>query len=1347
MDKRFLPALPTGWRAPTIGATVPKAAQPGDYFVVGGPVQPDRACYVERFADAELLRGIREQRFCYVLAARSTGKSSLMARAIRALRRDGELAAVVDLSQIPAQSETGAAARWYYAIAYRVLRELRLKFDLQSWWQEKSALGNQQRLAEFFFEVVLTHTSVPVTVFIDEIERTLALPFGQDLFATLYSCHARRVSDQDYARLNFVVLGVASPAALCPDTNISPFIDGLAIEPADFTLEQTLSLAPGFEGSTADGHALLARIFEWSGGQPYLTQRIARGVARKGGRLDDVDRVVREQFLAPGAAEKDPYLNRIRLLLTRRGATQRNALALLGKLARNVPVDELPPTPAKELLWLGGVTAVAADGRLGYRNRLLRAVFDDRWLAATRPFDWRRAGAVAALAAAVIAVPLWYTQLLPQPYIRTLSVVTQDFALAADAHAKLRRLPGFAATADRLLADAMARQSRAAERLAEMMAADRVLRSLPNQDALADQLAAEYWLRRANDAMHAERRDEALVLALEALPAGGDAARRTLVELIGGDLAQLRETFRFASAPAAWSVDWDAGELSVVDGTARARRLAFADGAPKAAAPPLRLSALQHVPIQREIGVDEPGLAGAFRLDARIEHERLEDLLLVLTAPGGAEARLTFDGRDEALHSHSFRATDGSPLASLGSAERRGVWRLTIVDRRAGATGTLVDWSLSFSGTPWAWRDAPTQGLEIPDPRRTEQVEVAISDDGRFAATRSGRRGPIGSLALWDLDEGRLLHDLEVAESPDLVGFSADSTRLLVRAGDALSIWSVAEGALVARVDARGGFALPPAASVDGEFVALAARGRSAPPRIELVRIEDGRRVASAAAVGSARAWVLGPAGRYAAIVESGGRTVRVVDPRRAGAERRLQHERDVQKLIAAPAGDWLLTVDDLGDVRAWRIPINLSGPGAVDAFRLGTTSDPDSVSISAGGDVVAFAAPQGHVVVRDVADESAAVHLRVASAGGRIETRLGPDGRMLATLQAGALRFWDIESGDALPAADPNLTALAIDRAGAVAALGFRGGHVRVRSGTELTRADPSPDTIDYIGHRGRVTSVALNAARALIASGGANGLVRVWDLASVAPTKHFMRHPAGPVEAVALSPDGRWVASAADYFGRLWSTRDGSLAGEVTVNGTALAVAFAPDSTRWAVGDSAGNVFFAVNGERGFAGSVRAQGAVRAIAFAPDGRTFASGDETGHVELWDAATFAPLGERRTFAHAVRWLGFAGDETLLIQTERFLHRAAVENGRIRVLASRLLPAGVAAGAALATTDGHDVRVVGGLGVGAVAFHDVSFRDAAVEPLPEDSPLLARDWRRVLGLEISAAGTVTPILR
>src|SRR5690606_7301025 len=104
----------------------------------------------------------------------------------------------------------------------------------------------------------------------------------------------------------------------------------------------------------------------------------------------------------------------------------------------------------------------------------------------------------------------------------------------------------------------------------------------------------------------------------------------------------------------------------------------------------------------------------------------------------------------------------------------------------------------------------------------------------------------------------------------------------------------------------------------------------------------------------------------------------------------------------------------------------------------------------------------------------------------------------------------------------------------------GFRGGHVRVRSASELARPAPRNDAIDYIGHRGRVTSLDIDVRRALIASGGANGIVRVWDVASVSPRAPFMRHPAGPVQAVDLSPDGQWVASAADYVARIWRVED---------------------------------------------------------------------------------------------------------------------------------------------------------------------------------------------------------------
>ena len=1332
---------------------MPKVVQAGDFFVVGGPVQPDRACYVERAADTELVRGIAEQRFCYVLSARSTGKTSLMARAIRTLRKERQLAAVVDLNQIGARGDSSDATRWYYSIAYRILRELRLKVDLQAWWQEKSALTGEQRLVEFFWEVVLTNTSVPVTVFIDEIERTLDLPFAQDLFATIQACYSRRVSEPDYARLNFVVVGVASPSALCPESSTSPFIDGQAIEPADFTREQCVRLAAGF-GEADDAAELLARIHDWTGGQPYLTQKVSRGVARRGSRPQEVDGVVRQQFLAPGAAEKEPYLNHIRALLTQPGSKQRQALALLGKIARGAPVADEPRSPTRELLRLAGVTSIGDDGLLTYRNRILRDVFSDRWVSASRPFDWRGAGAIAALIAVATIVPIWYSQFLPRSYIRTLSVVTQDFAIAEEAYEKLHRLPGFAGTADRLLAEAMARRSRGADSYADVLAADQVIRRLPDQEWLADQLKADYWLRRSADAAHAEQRDEALLYAMQALPGQEVEVRRAAAELIGGDYERLIGTFRFPSPPVRWAVDWSDGRLAVVDRAHRAQRLPV-DAVSSAGnaellgpiALPGRLTALQHVPVRREIGVEETGSAGAFRLHVRVQHPRPDDLLLTLSAPSGESARIALAQQSPGQEIYSFSATGGSPLAELADEGRQGVWRFTLVDRGSGDIGALLRWGLQFSETGREWRDAPEQGIAIPDPGRTEQVQVEVSRDGRYAAARPAREGAVGALAVWDLVVGRLLHDLELRAVPDHVTFNADGTRLLVQTGDALALWDVEHGALVGRVETQTEFVLPPALSVDGDFAAIAERVEGAPPLFSLVRIEDGAFVASAEGIAGASTWVLGPQARYAALLESSSRVVSVVDPRRGKPLRQLRHERDVRRLIPVPAGDLLLTVDEAGDVRAWRLPADGAAAGH-ESWRLGTTIDASSVSVSAEGSMAAFEGPNGRIVVRDVNGDLRPVHLRVDRSDRAIETRLAPDGRALVTANGGVFRVWRLEPLELGEGPDPNLSALAIDASGSLAALGFRGGHVRVRSGSELERSAGRSDTIDYIGHRGMVTTLDINVPRGRLASGGDNGVVRVWELASVAPTEPFMRHPVGPVHAVDISPDGRWVASAAEYSARVWRVEDGSLASEFPVNGAALAVSFSPDSGKWAVGDSAGNVYIGVPEDDEPLGSVRAQGPVHAIAFAPEGRLLVSGDETGNVEIWDTVSFASAGPRHEFAHPVRWIAFgASGSDLLIQTDHWIHRAETVDGRLTVAGSRLLEAGIAAGAAVVEPDGARVRLVGGLRAGSLAFRDVSFDGTAAEPMPAGSPLLGRDWTTALGLRINAEGEVAPIWR
>ena len=148
-----------------------RVVQAAEFFVVGGPVPPDRPSYVERAADHELKAALQARCLCYVLGAHGTGKSSLLARVGRSLRSDGELVAVVDIASLEARGEDSDVERWTYAIAHRVVHELRLNVDLPGWWRERTAVARESRLADFFWDVVLTNTTVPVTIMFDSIER------------------------------------------------------------------------------------------------------------------------------------------------------------------------------------------------------------------------------------------------------------------------------------------------------------------------------------------------------------------------------------------------------------------------------------------------------------------------------------------------------------------------------------------------------------------------------------------------------------------------------------------------------------------------------------------------------------------------------------------------------------------------------------------------------------------------------------------------------------------------------------------------------------------------------------------------------------------------------------------------------------------------------------------------------------------------------------------------------------------------------------------------------------------------------------------------------------------------
>lgn len=174
---------------------MPSVIQPAEFFVVGGPVQPERRCYVERAADRRLAEALRGKRLCCVLGPAATGKSSLLLRAAQTLRASGALVADLSMRRIAHQrSETPDGS--LRLIAARIAAELELGVDVDAWWGTHEAV-QENRFVEFFWKIVLTNTAAPVVILVDDVDAALALPFAAEFLDSVSACYARRSRERD----------------------------------------------------------------------------------------------------------------------------------------------------------------------------------------------------------------------------------------------------------------------------------------------------------------------------------------------------------------------------------------------------------------------------------------------------------------------------------------------------------------------------------------------------------------------------------------------------------------------------------------------------------------------------------------------------------------------------------------------------------------------------------------------------------------------------------------------------------------------------------------------------------------------------------------------------------------------------------------------------------------------------------------------------------------------------------------------------------------------------------------------------------------------------------------------
>jgi hypothetical protein len=359
-------------------------------FITGGNVQAGNGTYLSRQVDAELLTLCQKGVFAYVLTSRQMGKSSLMVETARALAETGVRSVIIDLNQIGVQV---TAEEWYLGLLVHIGDVLELETDAPQWWQSRTHLGFTQRLTQFFQEVLLVEVAEQIVIFVDEIDTTLSLNFTDDFFAAIRHFYHSRAQHTEFLRLSFVLIGVATPSDLIRDPQRTPFNIGQRVDLTDFTIEEALPLAQGFNLPAAEAEQVLRWVLGWTGGHPYLTQRLCQALTEQTPPQwseADVDQVVNRIFLG-ATSERDTNLLFVRDMLTKRSPDPWGVLTTYHEVLRDRrPVFDEEQSLVKSHLKLAGIVKRQDGGVFKVRNRIYQTAFDQRWVKAHLPVNWKK---------------------------------------------------------------------------------------------------------------------------------------------------------------------------------------------------------------------------------------------------------------------------------------------------------------------------------------------------------------------------------------------------------------------------------------------------------------------------------------------------------------------------------------------------------------------------------------------------------------------------------------------------------------------------------------------------------------------------------------------------------------------------------------------------------------------------------------------------------------------------------------------------------------------------------------------------------------------------------------------